>query len=418
MKAGRICLVTTGQLSTNPRLFKEATALSDAGHEVRIVATRFQPWAANDEAELWRPEWRRELIHFGAAASGPRRGYLSLRRKLFERLGRWFPESPALAARGMIYVLPELTRAASREAADLYIAHNLGALPAAALAAARHRAALGFDAEDFHRGEVGEGEKEAIRVRALIEDHFLPRCDYVTAASDGILEAYRVLVDIERGLTLLNVFPLADRSHFVGAENLRAEKPEGRRSLYWFSQTIGPARGLEDAVRALRELPDDIVLTVRGDWAAGYERELRGLAERIGVGTRLLKLERCPPNELIRRTAEHDLGLAAELPGTLNRQICVTNKLFTYLTAGVPFVASATEGQAAICERIPGPSRLYRPGNPTELAAGVQALLADEVARRTAGQAGETLFNWDMEKSRFLAMVDEVLAVASPRTAS
>ena len=416
MRPARICLVTTGQLSTNPRLVKEASALSDAGYDVRIVATHFQPWAKTDEADLWRDEWRREIVRFGPAANLPRRAFLSLRRRLFDRLCRLAPGSPAVAARALVYVLPELTRAASREPADLYIAHNLGALPAAAKAARRHGARYGFDAEDFHRGEYSTEAVHEVRIRALLEDAYLPGCDYVSAASDGILAAYRSLFRLERSIVLLNVFPLAERSHFVPDAELQREKPVGSRSIYWFSQTIGPDRGLEDAVRALNLLPQDYVLSLRGDWLAGYEARLRALGEEHGVERRLIKLERCPPQELIRRTAEHDIGLAAEVPTTFNRRICVTNKLFTYLTAGIPFVASGTEGQERICESVPEASRIYAPGSPTDLAAGVDALSADPQARSAARHAGETLFNWDMEKARFLALVDEVLALAQTGT--
>src|SRR3712207_6937801 len=45
-------------------------------------------------------------------------------------------------------VLPELERAATSTYADLYIAHNLGALLPALAGARSHGARLGFDAED------------------------------------------------------------------------------------------------------------------------------------------------------------------------------------------------------------------------------------------------------------------------------
>ena len=59
----------------------------------------------------------------------------------------------AARERAMHYVVPELAHAAAAVAADLYIAHNLAALPAARHAARRHRGRLGFDAEDYHRGQ-------------------------------------------------------------------------------------------------------------------------------------------------------------------------------------------------------------------------------------------------------------------------
>ena len=43
MKVERICLVSPGHLSSNPRLVKEADALHEAGYAVRVVAGDVTP---------------------------------------------------------------------------------------------------------------------------------------------------------------------------------------------------------------------------------------------------------------------------------------------------------------------------------------------------------------------------------------
>src|SRR5439155_13695826 len=47
-----------------------------------------------------------------------------------------------------------LIKAAKKIKADIYIGHNLGALPAAIIAADCHKTKCGFDAEDYHRPEI------------------------------------------------------------------------------------------------------------------------------------------------------------------------------------------------------------------------------------------------------------------------
>ena len=134
---------------------------------------------------------------------------------------------------------------------------------------------------------------------------------------------------------------------------LEGEKAEGTRTLYWFSQTIGPGRGLEDALAALPLLDDGIHLALRGRWADGYEAAFLSRAEALGVRDRVRWLAPVSPGELVVRTAQHDVGLALEQPHTRNREVCVTNKIFTYLLAGVPAVATETEGQRRICAHAP-----------------------------------------------------------------
>ena len=407
----RVCLVTSGQPSTNPRLVKEADALAEAGYDVRVVAARFAAWADAADREFASRAWSLETVRFGEVAPRALRLALALRRRVAGALSDRAPESVPLAARALHYVVPELAALVGKRPADLYIAHNLAALPAAAAAAQRHEARLTFDAEDFHRGELRDTPAQARtrRVVELVERTFIPRCDAVTAASDGIADAYADALGIDRPTTILNVFPLAERGTAVSPDALAAEVPDGARSLHWFSQTIGPGRGLEDAVRALPLLPDDVVLSLRGSWAAGYERELRAEAERLGVGGRVRSLGLCPPPEVVRRAAEHDVGLALEMGETVNRDLCVTNKLFTYLLAGLPFVATDTAGQRGVCAALPDATRLYRVGDPEGFAQAARALLDSPDAARAARQASAERYNWDVEKERFLDLVRGVL---------
>lgn len=406
-----ICLVTSGQPSTNPRLVKEADALAEAGYDVRVVAARFAAWADAADREFEGRPWRVEAVRFGEVAPRPLRAALALRRRAAGALSDRLPGSAGLAVRALHYVVPELARLASARPAALYVAHNLAALPAAARAARRHGARLGFDAEDFHRGELADTPANArtLRVVRLVEETFVPRCHYVTAASDGIAGAYAEALGVERPTTVLNVFPLAERDVAVAPAELAAEVPEGARSLHWFSQTIGAGRGLEDAVRALPLLPDDVVLSLRGAWAAGYERELRAEADRLGVGRRLRALPLCPPAEVVRRVAEHHVGLALEMGETVNRDLCVTNKLFTYLLAGLPFVATDTTGQRAVCERLPEATRLYDAGDAAAFADAARSLLGHPGAAAAAERAGTQKYNWEAEQGKLLAVVKRVV---------
>jgi len=409
----RVCLVTSGHPSTNPRLVKEADALSAAGCDVHVVACRFLEWAEEADERFSDRSWSVTYVPFGDTA-GPVRGLWSrVRRRACREVETILGPQPGLVERAFHYVIPELTREARRHPADLYIAHNLAALPPAAEAADEYNAQLGFDAEDFHRGEQPETpEHEAVRRRtAALEERYMPQCDYLTAASDGIAGAYARVLDVPRPTTVLNVFPRSERDTPVPDEELHKETQEHATSLYWFSQTIGPDRGLEEALRALPLLPESVHLSLRGQWADGYGKEFMAEAEALGVESRVHRLDLVPPPEVVPRTAQHDIGLALEQPSASpNRRICVTNKLFTYLLGGVPFVATSTKGQRDICDQLSEASRLYSPGNSEEFGEAVLGLLDNDAAREAAARAGETRYNWDTEKGKFLEVVSSALS--------
>jgi glycosyltransferase involved in cell wall biosynthesis len=275
---------------------------------------------------------------------------------------------------------------------------------------------LGFDAEDFHRGEFPDDE---ISLRNTltenVEARYLPACDHLTAASEGIAKAYAETLDIRKPATVLNVFPLSERSGKTPPEALDEEKlPEGVISLYWYSQVIGPDRGLQDALQALSRLDKRVHLTLRGRWADGFEEEFRKLARNLGVEHRLRVLAPAPPDQLVERAAQHDVGLALEQGHTRNRDVCITNKILAYLLAGLPVVATDTTGQRQICEAVPAATRLCAIGDSESLAEAVRSFVADETswqqAKAAAESAGEEQYNWELEKTKLLDVVRRTLS--------
>ncbi len=405
----RICLVTTGQPSTNPRLVKEADALSAAGYDVTVIGAHWASWADTvDGALLATRTWRCELVDWRPHT----RPGLFWKSRLRHAIGRRVAASTKgrFGTTWAIHrVAPELTAVARRQGANLFIAHNLGAL-LPAIAAAGNRVPVGFDAEDFHSGQLSAQGNGSMRVLTeQVERLLLPRCAYVTAASPGIADAYARLCGIAAPRVIANVFPLGDRP------SQRSAPVDTPFRLYWFSQTIGPDRGLEDAVRAMalhREVPTE--LHVRGTWQSGYEAALRNEARTLGLReSAIVHHHPAPSSEMVRLAAQHHVGLALEPPVSENNDLLWSNKVFTYLLAGLPMALSRTAGQARLAGELGGAAVTYPPGDSKALAAALTPWLTDAVARRRAGDEawhlGATRYNWDLEQHQFLTTVREVL---------
>lgn len=400
--ARSVCLVSPGNLASNPRLVKEAAALEQAGYDVTTVVCRQAgSLASYDEDLARRATWKVVVAdrvpteRFWGAASRP------LARAM-DGLRLPVPVSVAAAAYGGL--VRTLRDAVARVPADLYIAHYVAALPAAATAAARHGGRLGFDAEDFHSGEGSDGDEDRFRMRMVerVERSVLPRCVHLTAAAPLIADAYTDKYGVAAD-TLLNVFPrdmapVAPHPASTGA--LRA---------YWFSQTIGPDRGLQAFLRAMAHCRADVVLDVRGDNRWGHGDRLMELARELGVAARVNILPMAAPEDMVRLAASYDLGLSLETDATLNRRICLTNKIFTYLLAGVPVLLSDTPAQRALSPDLGRAARLISLDDP-QGTAGVLDALADrtalEAAKAEAWQLGQQRYNWDVEKDVLLRSVD------------
>jgi glycosyltransferase involved in cell wall biosynthesis len=414
MAAMKVCLVTTTQPSTNPRLVKEADALVEAGAAVHVIAAHRADWAAEADRPLlagrhWTSEivdWRREI--------DPSLFWRSRLRHFAARKLAAIPLLESLVSEAAVSRIGrDLAPAASKMNADLFIAHNLGALPIAMGAGRRCGVPVGFDAEDFHSGQLSPSRDRALyRATRRLEKTLIPCCAYVTAASPGIAEAYRDLCHIPLPTCVLNVFPLRDRP-----SAFRAGTVGEPVRLHWFSQTIGPDRGLEDAIRAMGMLTSyRLELHVRGQWWRNYEAEIRRLADQVGVAqAQIVAHLPAPSDDLVRRASVYDVGLALEPPASVNNDILLSNKIFTYLLAGNCVVATRTRGQSALIPELQAAAAWYEPGRPEGLASALRPWLDDRgalaAARETAWRLGETRFNWDREKTKFLDAIARTLRV-------
>jgi len=412
----RICIVTPGQVGSNPRVVKEAGTLAAAGFDVRVVATKVAEFVEpRDQAVLSNASFGVHRVAFDDRAS-----WLKERaRQIAARLLFASAPLPALAERAQSAMTRRLEVAASTVPADLYIAHYVAALPAAAAAAKKHGAAYAFDAEDFHPGDAPETPENALDRRLIhdIESRYLPGAAYLTAASPMIADAYAEAYVVARPKVVLNVFP---RSHAPPSPTTSGVAAPGP-SLYWFSQTIGAGRGLETAVEAIARAASTPHLYLRGTPAAGYADALRRQAEVLGVGHRLHFLAPEAPASMERLGAEFDLGYVGELSQTKSRQIALTNKLFSYLLGGVPIVASDIPAHRAIAPALGDAMCVFPTGDAASLAAAIDGFILDRgrlaAARRHAWTLGQRRYCWDVEQGVFLDAVEGVLARASSSAA-
>ncbi len=413
----RICLVTTRHISYNPRVLKEADTFAEAGHDVTVVAVNNHPaQRAEDEHLMSSRKWRLVTVNYRRKGLKEASLWLwsGLRKRVFEKIINPITFKYGVAERAQGREYPELLRLACCYPADLYIAHHAEALGAAYHAAKKYKAYFTFDAEDFHSGELPDGSDSQQKARiAYLEAKYLPRCDYITSSSDGIADALAEKYGIRRPEVILNVFPLEPLPCDV-----RENQEPGTRNqepavkLYWYSQVIGPNRGLEEVIRAAGVISRPCQLHFRGNMLNGFDEVLRRLARESGIEDKLFIHPPAHPDELVALASEYDIGLALETGNCKNRLICVTNKIFLYMLAGLAIVATDTPGQMAIMNEAPDSGLLCRTKDPVSLAKAIDSLISDPVklakARKAAREAAERRFNWDIEKEKLIRIVEKL----------
>lgn len=412
MSAARILIITNGALCRNPRVAKEAATLGGAGHDVVVLTVRNHAASEEQDLELLRhAPYRRETVDF-LAARDPRR-FPEFRRQLVYWLARKLTHLTGWQTPRALGPMGSLRRRARRIPADLTIVHNEVAhwVGVSLLREGRRVAA---DIEDWHSEDLLPADRRHRPLRLLRETErtLLHRAVYTTTTSRALSEGLHRRYGGNQPHVITNSFPLQPPP----ARSCPGDPP----TFFWFSQTLGRGRGLEQFIAAWTQTRQPSRLVLLGESHGGFDAELRAHLPK-SFRERLSFLPLVPPGELPALIAKHDIGLALEQAVIPNRDLTITNKIIQYLNAGLAVVASDTAGQREVLARDPMAGVIV----PTEDTAGfarqLDELLADRgqlaVRQRAARKLAETVYCWEREAPRLLELVDKALRTSVVRPA-
>lgn len=413
-RRGRITVVTAGHLSTCPRMLKSADALAADGYDVRVVATRHEPWATETDRDVAsRRSWAAEVIDYHAGDGGATHWWTGARYRAARAASAAIGPARAplaLVSRAFGRVHSELVRAIAADPGDLIYGGTAGALAAIAEAAGRCGTPYGVDLEDFHSGETAGPDAPLVdALAARVEHAVLRRAAFVTTSNEAIAAAYKEGDGVD-ATVIHNTFALPSQPPDVSRVD------PTRLRVYWFSQTIGPGRGLEDAVLALGRTGLAAHLALRGRPHAGYLDALMTLATTHAPRVEVVHLTPAPPDAMVACARGYDVGLALEQMTLRNRQLCLTNKAFTYMLAGMAIAMTDTPGQQALGVDLGRGAVLVPVGDVDALANAFARWARDPAelncAKRTAWSAAARRWHWEheLERGMLCALVREALA--------
>lgn len=236
---------------------------------------------------------------------------------------------------------------------------------------------------------------------AMFERFSCSNFDAILAATPHIRDKF---LNINSGTIDINNFPILGE--------LEPPNAFQERSTVSYVGGISAIRGIREMVKAMEYLESDVKLSVAGEFSENdLSNEVRGQPGWLRV------------NELgyVNRAGVRDL-LAVSLAGIVtflpapNHIDARPNKMFEYMSAGIPVIASnfplwreIVEGNnCGIC---------VDPLNPTAIAAAIDTLAQDPVGARRMGQNGQKAilekFNWGLEEKKLVNVYKNLLSEQS-----
>ena len=231
-----------------------------------------------------------------------------------------------------------------------------------------------------------------------IENRIFPKLKDVFTVSDSIAEIFSRKYGIPV-MVVRNIPPT--RSPQKNKSRTELGLPEDKKILILQGSGINIHRGAEELVEAMLFLEGYLLLIIGG---GDVIEKLKEMANRFNLIDKVRFIPRQSPEVLFQYTANSDLGLTIDKDTNLNYQFSLPNKLFDYIHAGIPVLASPLFEIKKIIEQ-------YKIGTtidshePKIIAAKIDSLFSDENQyaewKENTKFAAEEL-NWEKEKTKLL----------------
>jgi glycosyltransferase involved in cell wall biosynthesis len=394
MDGKKIVIITGQHMTANPRVWKEANTLCKHGYAVTVLTTIYDRSKLEQDRKLLHPAIIYKPLVNLIRGEGELDDTIAsrLKRKVFLFLKRTINYD---SVHILLYNPAKQIKIALKETADLYVAHQeTGLIIGCKLLQDKRNVA--FDFEDWYSHDYLNKERP-VALLITKEQFAISNASYVTCPSIAMAKGLATFYNTSSIPTsIYNSFPEANMS------NKQVKKSN---SLVWFSQVIGPGRGLEDVFIALSNISFELELHLLGKVDSGYKKYLTSIFPNHH---RVVFHLPVPHIELTNFLSQFTVGLALENEYPESRNLTITNKILQYLQAGLKVIASDTEGQREVAEESNGAVKLIKCNQPASWHKVIEESLnvqqdhfSKEIHKRN--------FSWELQEKKLLQLVKQAL---------
>lgn len=381
-----------GTTRTDVRVLREAAALADAGYAVHVVDT--DPDTARPREEIFQGIALRHVL--------PPRWLRTRRGKIWTLFK-------------ILSMLPVRTRALLDLKVDAYHAHDAETLLACSIAGRLRRKPVVLDAHELPYFEPHLLQRPLQRrFHIMLLKRMLPRVAATITVSPPLVAEMHRRYGGPPAVVVRNVPPYQPA---ITSDRLRQHLGlDAKIRIALYQGGLQQDRALDVLVRAAGTLAPDIVLVLMGDGPT--KPDLEALIQREGLSERVRLLPAMPYRELLTWTASADLGLILYPPSTSpNIRYCLPNKLFEYIMAGLPVLASPLDAVHEILSRY-GIGDIVQSLEPEAIGRAINRMALDPAhlasMRQNALRASAADLNWEREQAELIGLYARVLGVRDP----
>ncbi len=330
----KVSMIVWNEFLNDARVMKEAQTLQRAGYKVRVFALHTpgvtqEHTVLQDGIEVVRvarsPLWKLRKKNVLVATSTPHIPKpapikANLKMLVFRAIARGWTHF-ALLLKMLEYGAPVVH------------SHDVNTLPTAWLAAKLSRAKLVYDAHEISTSR--EGYKSLRKVVGFVEKRLMPSANGTITTTDARAKYFARAYGVERPLVLQN------RPRLVESPRSNRIRDELGLVESWpivvYQGGLQQGRGLEKLIRCAQHVPDCYFVLIGGGRLA---QPLMVLAKELNIQHKVHFIPTVALADLPGYTASADIGIQPIENTCLNHYTTDSNKLFEYVIAGLPVIAT------------------------------------------------------------------------------
>jgi glycosyltransferase involved in cell wall biosynthesis len=286
---------------------------------------------------------------------------------------------------------------------DVVHAHDVNTLPTAWLASVLTRSPLVYDAHEISTDREGYASFRSLV--GCVEKHLMPRAVGTITTTDTRAKFFARAYGVPRPLVLQNRprFTSVARSQRIRDElNLKETWP-----IVLYQGGLQQGRGLERLVEASAEVPHAYFVFIGG---GRLESILEERARFLGLEDRVHFIPTVSLADLPSYTASADIGVQPIENTCLNHFSTDSNKLFEYMMAGLPIIASDLPEVRKVVSKF-NMGLLVKPGHTGELVEALNKLVKDPILcsqfRLNSLRAAKFL-NWEAQEHNLIELYEKI----------
>ena len=261
---------------------------------------------------------------------------------------------------------------------------------------AKHKK-LFYDAHEYFTEVPEVSRRKTVKaVWEWVEKTFVPKVDMAYTVSPAIANLFTQKYGKRFGV-IMNVPVLKPG----------VEKAKSAEATILYQGALNEGRGLEYLIEAMANIDARLILAGEGD----LSNELRTLATRLNLGSKIEFLGFVKPAELIALTAKATVGVNLLENKGLSYYYSLSNKFFDYIHARLPQVCINFPEYKAINDEF-GVALLVNDCNSEEIKKAIDRLINDAELYSLLQKKCEVCslqLNWQQEEKKLLAFYNEQL---------